>query len=454
MAIFIGMKGTGDFEPNQIPESWNEAVLMWWPNGDTPITAMLSKLQTKVVDSYIWNWWTEEMPKMSSAIEALYSNVGLTTLRTAAVTAGESVYVHIKDENYNLFREGHIVTFQNIKAPRYDVQGRVIAKGMIDAVVASDGPPAVTAVPAKYYLTVRMIDSDTGTAAKSNIIADATRIMIIGNSNPEGALMPQPQAEHPVQWQNYSQIFATSLSITGTAKETELRTQPNEYARMKRNCLRRHAREKEMAIIHGVASYSINANKKPERTTMGIKAAILGTPVGTFGGKGGVVSDYPSDPDFTGMNWTVGGEEWLDKNLELCFRYGSTTLIAYGGSLAFKAINDLVKAKGTFDFNAETAQYGIQIRQWVTMHGILNFKVHPLFSIDPALQRTIMVIDSEQLIYRPLRNRDTKFIKDHNSGHGLRDSTDEMFRTECGLQFGNPSNWAWLTNLGVNNDLS
>ena len=447
MSIYIGMKGTGDFEPNQIPESWNEAVLMWWPNGDVPITAMLSKLQTKVVDSYVWNWWSEEMPKMSSAIEELYSTADLTTLRTTAVSAGDNVYVHIKAENIDLFRNGHVITFQNLYAPEMDVQGKIIAKGMKDAVDAVPGGAA--AVPAKYYLTVKMIDGDRGTVAKNNVIINATRIMIIGNSNPEGAPMPDPQAESPVQWKNYSQIFSTSLSITGTAKETELRTQPNEYARMKRNCLRRHAREKEMAIIHGVASSTINAiNEKPERTTMGIKSAIIGTKVDTYGGKGGVVSDYRSDEDFKGMAWTKGGEAWLDKNLEVCFRYGSTTLIAYGGSLAFKAINDLVKAKGTFDFNAETAQYGIQIRQWVTMHGILNFKVHPLFSIDPALQRTIMVIDSEQLIYRPLRNRDTKFIKDHNSGHGLRDSTDEMFRTECGLQFGNPSNWAWLSNLG------
>ena len=33
---FFGMRGTGDWVENQMPEDWNETILYLFPNGDSP----------------------------------------------------------------------------------------------------------------------------------------------------------------------------------------------------------------------------------------------------------------------------------------------------------------------------------------------------------------------------------------------------------------------------------
>jgi hypothetical protein len=51
MAAFLGMRGTGDWATDERPKSWREAILMLYPNGDAPLTAILSKMgEEKVTD--------------------------------------------------------------------------------------------------------------------------------------------------------------------------------------------------------------------------------------------------------------------------------------------------------------------------------------------------------------------------------------------------------------------
>ena len=42
---FLGMRGTGDYSvPDQRPKNYRDTILMLYPNGTAPLTAMLAKL--------------------------------------------------------------------------------------------------------------------------------------------------------------------------------------------------------------------------------------------------------------------------------------------------------------------------------------------------------------------------------------------------------------------------
>jgi hypothetical protein len=49
MGAFLGMRGTGSWATDQRPKSYRELILMLYPNGTAPLTAIMSKLKSEVV---------------------------------------------------------------------------------------------------------------------------------------------------------------------------------------------------------------------------------------------------------------------------------------------------------------------------------------------------------------------------------------------------------------------
>ena len=48
--MFLGMRGTGDWVTNQRPENWRQQFFKLYPNGDAPLTAILSMLDEEPTD--------------------------------------------------------------------------------------------------------------------------------------------------------------------------------------------------------------------------------------------------------------------------------------------------------------------------------------------------------------------------------------------------------------------
>jgi len=47
---FLGMRGTGDWVTDARPKNYRETMLFLYPNGDLPLTAMMSKMKNEKVD--------------------------------------------------------------------------------------------------------------------------------------------------------------------------------------------------------------------------------------------------------------------------------------------------------------------------------------------------------------------------------------------------------------------
>ena len=433
MAGFLGMRGTGDWVTDQRPMSWRETLLMLYPNGTAPLTAITSKGKNEKITDPQYHWWTKTLPAQAGAVTGVYTDSGLSVAYVSGAVSGDYLFVKMAEATVGELRVGHMVRLGDAS----DYLNAVVAK-----VVERVANGASSYVKVKLYE-----DDDNGT---STDMSDCDRIYVVGNVNSEGAAMPDAISYDPVKWYNFTQIFRTSLEITRTARLTKLRT-PQAYLEAKREALELHGIEMEKAFWMGIPSESVGLNGKPERTTGGIIPAITGGYTG-MGGSAGTVSNFSTATAYSGQTWLQGGEHWLDTQLEVSFRYGRREKAAFCGSTALLALNRIVKNGGDYTFTPQTKSYGINVVEWVTPFGKINLIEHPLFSYETTMRDKVVVLEPENLKFNYIT--DTTFYDDpdkKNTGWTRRDGTKEEYLTECGLEYHHPISWLYLSGLGTDN---
>lgn len=425
MTTFLGMRGNGDWVTDQRPTSYREGILYLYPNGDAPLTAIMSRMRSEKVDDPQFNWWTQGLPTQSGAVTGVYTDV-LTTAYTSGGVAGAVLYIKMAEATADQFRAGHQVLLRDASNYTVDVNAKVVS-------VVKNG--------ASSYCAVKLMEADDN--GVGNDLSDCDYILAIGNINPEGGAMPNAIAYDPTKYYNYTQIFRTALSITRTARMTRLRT-GDAYKKAKKEALELHSLEMEKAFIWGIPTEGTGDNGKPERTTGGLIYNIKAN--------GGIVSDFSTQITFQNVSWLDAGEEWLDYMLEQVFRYGGNERLAFAGSGTILYINKLIKEFGNYEFTPKTKAYGIQVNEWHTPFGMINILRHPLFSYESTNRNSMVVFEPKDLVTRFIT--DTTFYPDpdkQNTGRGRIDGTDEEFLTEIGMEFHHPIKCAYLNGFGSDN---
>jgi len=424
---FLGMRGNGDWATNQRPESWRETILFLWPNGDAPLTALMSKMKSEKTSDPKFHWWDKGLPTQRATATGIYTDI-LSTAYSTGGEAGDTVYVKMAAADLAHFRIGHQVLLRNSDNYADDTNAKVTAR-------VSNG--------ANSYIACKLLQADPTTTG----LADCDTALIIGNINPEGGQMPDAIAYDPTEHYNVTQIFRTPLSITRTARKTRLRT-GDQYKEAKRECLQMHSIEMEKAFLWGYYTDGTGDNGKPERTTQGLITAILAA-------SDSIQSSFVTDSNVSGISgasWLDKGEEWLDYYLEQVFRYGSDERMAFVGSGVILELNKLIKLLGTYNLTPQTTDYGIKVMSWVTPFGTIHMKRHPLFSYEATNRNSMIIFDPADLSYRYID--DTTFYDDpdkKNTGRNRIDGTDEEYLTECGLEYHHTAKTAFLTGFGTDN---
>ena len=423
---FLGMRGTGDWQTDQRPKNWRQGILKLWPNGDMPLTGILSKMSEEATTDPEFNWWTKGLPTQAATITGRYTDAALSSAYVSGGAIGSVLYFKMAEADSLHFRAGHQVLLRCTTDYTLDVNGKVLT-------VVSNG--------ASSYIAVKLLEADNNST--SNYLAAADRMLVIGSINPEGGAMPDAIAYDPTKYYNYTQIFRTSLSITRTARKTTLRT-GDAYKDAKTDALEMHGIEMEKAFIWGIPTEGTGSNGKPERTTGGLLYNIVNN--------GGTVSNFATQTTFQNVTWLDAGEEWLDTQLEVIFRYGSQDRLAICGSGVILQINKLIKEYGNYTFTPATKAYGINVKEWNTPFGTINLMTHPLFSYETTNRNTMVVLEPKDLKYRYID--DTTFYAEgdkQNTGRSRIDGTDEEWLTECGLEFHHPIKTALLNGFGQDN---
>ena len=430
---FLGMRGNGDWVTDQRPKNWREAILFRYPNGSAPLTALLSKMASEKTDDPEFNWWTKSLATQRATVSGIYSDSSLSIAYVSGGTSGDILYVNMSASDLTQIRVGHQLLLRDASDLTVDVNCKVVGRD-------NNGTSS--------YVQVSLLEDDDNSTAGD--LSDCDVALIIGNINAEGAAMPDAIAYDPTKWYNFTQIFRTPLEMTRTAMQTRLRTN-EQYKEAKREALELHSIEMEKGFLWSVPTEGTGTNGKPERTTLGLVPAIRGGYTG-HGGRAGTTDDYVANTDFSGQTWLQGGEEWLDTQLELIFRYGSRDKLAFVGSGTLLAINKLVKNGGNFDYSATTESYGIKVLKWITAFGTINMMTHPLFSYEATTRNAMVIFEPKDIKTRFIQ--DTMYKKDDRlkkGGWTSRDGIKEEYLTEMGLEYHHPDGWGYLYGFGSDN---
>ena len=434
--MFLGMRGNGDWvsddgsgKGTQRPLNWRQQILKLYPNGQAPLTAMLSMASSSSVDDPEFNWWTQEQSAVTGDVAGIFTVADLSVAYAGGGIIGLPIFVLVTDTTvFNRVRQGHEILLRDATDWRVDVVGKITE---------------VHRAAANEIYAVRLLEADNN--SPDHDLQDCDNFKIIGNINPEGGEMTDAIALNPVKVYNWTQIFKTSLSITRTARKTRLRT-GDQYQKAKAEALEMHSWEMELAFWWGIRTENMGDNGKPERTTMGAINFIR-----TYAPAN--CDDYTLNLTYSGQTWAAAGEIWFKAMLEQIFRYGADQKMAFVGSGVLLAIDALAMAGGQIQLVPGTKTYGMAIREWVTPFGTIYMKTHPLFSHDITTRNMMVLLEPKELEYRYID--DTAFYgetssKTHSSGYGQRriDGTNEEYLTECGLEFGLPQKCAVLNGFG------
>jgi len=431
--MFLGMRGTDDWVSGQRPENWRQQILYLYPNGNAPLTAILSMMGGESVDDPRFHWWTQEQSAVGGAVLGVFTLPDLSAAYAGGGVAGDVIYISITTTLANRIREGHQILLRDASDYRVDVVGKVTG---------------VTRGTTLSVLAVKLLEADDNSA--DHDLQNCDTFKIIGNINPEGGEMPDAIALNPVQVYNVTQIWRSPLSMTRTALKTKLRT-PEQRAKAKSEALEMHSWEMELSFLWGIRTESIGDNGKPERTTMGVINFIRQYAAANC-------DDYTLNATYAGQTWVTGGGTWLRTMLEQIFRYGAEEKLCLCGSGFLLGIEALALSEGQISLEPAAKIYGMQIREWITPFGSIYMKTHPLFSHDATTRNMGIILEPKELTYRYID--DTTFYgendsKTHSFGYGQRrvDGINEEFLTEGGLEFGLPQKCGILNGVGLDNAL-
>lgn len=396
-------------------------ILRLFPNGQTPLTAVMSKMGSEATDSPVFHWWEKELPTQRATVTGVYTDV-LSTAYVSGGAAAATLYVKMSSDDASQFKTSDVVLLRDASDYAVDVVARVSAAPVQNG--------------ASSYITVVLLEADDNSA--SHDLSDCDTALVIGTMNEEGTTSPTAKAYNPTEYYNYTQIWKNSAEMTGTAMATKLRTGVDPWAEDIRDCLELHSIEMEKSFLWGTRTTGTGTGGKPRRTTNGIIRQLSTN-----------VLDYYTDTDYSGQTWLQGGETWLDEILEQIFRYGSNEKLVLAGSGAILGINRLAKASGQITINPMTVSYGLKVGQWITPFGTIYLKTHPLFSYEATDRNTMLVLEPKNLKYRYLKGRDTKLLRNVQTPDA--DERKDMYITEAGLELHHEKTFGILYGVGLDN---
>ena len=386
MAFFAGLRGTGSFGTDERPEDFREMILWTNPNGSAPLFAMTAKMKKEACADPQFHWWEET------------NDVAWATLDGAIADATDTTFV----VDVAVGEQGGALHF----APGDLLQ------------VEEDVEPYVTEIVEVVSVTddanLTVIRGAGGTTAAS--ILTATRLLRVGSSHEEGSGAPSVVSTNPTKFTNYTQIFKTPYELTETARNTHFRTgDPLKNDQLRKSFT--HSEKIEQMLFWGTASEVTGSGGQPKRTSAGLRTLL--TSNNTI---------FTIDPTIDSFI------EALSPVFDYEAGSAGNERIIYAGNGAINYLNSLIASDTStrINYDGEIKIYGQMLRKFTIPQGSFAIKSHPLFNVHPLYTYSMFVVNPSGMIYRPLRNRDTKIQKNIQAND--EDKKKDQWLTECSLE--------------------
>jgi hypothetical protein len=374
MAI-LGLRGTGNLAPNEMPHSWREGIIHWFPNGETPLVALTSQGKSEDVSDYQFNWWEKGLPTRRIFINAA---AGVTAAATTAIV----------DDGAGG------VGYTNVKAGSVLMNERTF-----EQMIVGVDPTTATL----------QIDRGKGSIVAAAMV-DNDPLQIVGSAYEDGATARVGAVAYdPLQKTNVCQIFDDSMNLSRRVMKTRLRT-GDKFQETRRETLQIHMIGLEWALLFGDYLDEQGTIAAVRRTKTGGLYYWVTTNIHDGGG---VVSYFDL------MDW-----------LEDDFRYGAQEKLLLAGSTAINALNKLAKMEMTMNTVPGEMSFGMNIKEILTPFGVLYLKNHPLLSDHPTFRKWGFILDMEGFILRTFD--DTLLITDVQENNVKR--KEDEYYSDIGLE--------------------
>lgn len=406
-----GMRGTGNYTSDERPKDFRETILWLDPNGQTPLTALMSKMGSESLTDPEFYWFEEEQNHVRLVTHGSPILAATTTLTVVA--------------------SGTAVSTGALSAPL----GTLLMVMNPYGIVGGEEIMRVSATPTTD--TGLVVTRGANGTTPADIPANSL-LVSLGTAFGEGTLAASPAFRNPTRFENYAQIFKTAYELTNTDKATKKRTGDSKKNDQKRKMFD-HATAMEYAYLFGRKHQDTDpSNGKPRRATQGILRFIQSN-----------VTKFKGTP---GAGETAWSEDTFIEALEPAFNYKAAGVgnerICFCGNGALTEINKLVTATGKntrVNYDGIVQYYGMNLQRWIIPQGTVYLYSHPLFNTDPVLRYSLLGINPGGIKDRYLR----KTKAEDNIQEKGQDSDKGQWLTESGVELHHEKTHFYMSNLGA-----
>lgn len=428
-------------------------IFYQFPTGAAPLMGLLSMLPDQGTDKDEFGWWERRFPVQrtetvaSGTVPFLNGDGTALTDGGAGVTLTADTEYRVKVLSTTQFKPTHVIDIREVT--KSDGASNFSVIGTVTEIVSA------TVLKFRPYTTRTAVDN----VATDN---NGKTVAIIGTANAQGARSGTGIIQFPIKPTNFTQIFRTAFSITRTALKGGLEFDKNgPYAMQAKENGLRHMIELEKAMLFGdkhevLVTDSETGDQTPEKKTGGVRYFLEQWEAANSvyrGGSGAAAITANSDPLKRIIN-ANGTLSMADFRTYMSRLFRNTSNKAYEklclcGGVHLETINALYEGKvtPTVAIASKDRNWEFMVHSVTTLRGTVHFKVHPLFDEDPDLESAGLYLDLGNLMYRPLNDSDTVFLKGRQERD--RDARKDEWITEAGLECRFPESHMLITNAAA-----
>lgn len=438
-------------------------VFYQYPNGSAPLIGLLSMMKEEVTNDPEFSWWEKRLKEQKALTVAMNSagpfgktstayNTDLLNGTDSLVYSSTAPTIYgLAVDSVALFRPGHILRIKGItNSASTAVTDAFVKVKTVSATGNGNSGPMIT------FTVVEATNTLPKNTSTTNV---GLEVMVVGSSFPQGVVDLSAENYYlPVNPGNYTQIFRTPFSFTGSALVTPVKfDDTGVYKDKAKSHSIDHMIEQELAFIFGRKDKQVPTGTADPTTGVGLPEYRMGGilyflglwEAGTTYENTAATADTDDNKRIIANSAGTMNEQTYDNYLERLFRVTSNVSnekLVLCGSGFLKVMNQMYRSQSTFVYYPPSGDtYGMEIVAHKTAFGTVYYKTHPLFSRNPTLRYNALFCDINNLRYRPMDKRDTQLLK-RRQPNDADYRKDEWF-TEVGLEFRMPETFMYLQNV-------
>lgn len=416
------------------------SVFYHYPNGAAPLTGILSALKEEKTNDPEFKWFEKRLLDQLTATATANADGPFTATggdsnkTTSGWSDNANTVIRVKtvSNGTDVLRVGHVVEIPGVATTSTPIN----IKGVVTSIVSTE------------KFEIRLLEAVAN--AKNTTAENGLQVRVIGSSFAEGSTdISRGIYNLPTEIGNYTQIFRTPFTITGTALKTSARfDETGVYKDMAKENSVYNMLEIEKALLFGTKTL-YTGGTTPVRTTGGVLWFLQQWEAGTAYGNTAASADTDDNKRIIANAGGTLSEKQYDSLLERVFRVTNNTVnekLVLCGSGFLGVINQLYKSKTVLNSDLPmTDTYGMNVVRHLTPFGTIYYKTHPLMTQNPALRNNALILDVGNLIYRFLDGRDTELLKNRQANDA--DHRKDEWLTECGLELRFPESHMYIQNV-------